>query len=893
MQSRFSTVVSSLSSKEFAPRRLTLARHFLLSDDAGDAPGRVQRTRFAAAQVLLAEGSAQSWVTVTRVGKFFDPRYGEFEISPTMLQEMVRNFEARVLGQDVFIDVAHKPNDGSAGQVMKLAIENGRLRALVQWTEFGQKAIRDRGFSYLSAEFHEDWEDNEKRARHGCVLLGAGLTLRPVIKHLDRVQLSESEYAADEAKTAIDPNFIKQSLELSTMNYIAQLKARLLALGLTEAQIKPILDAAQKQLSAAAADDAKCLGIVEAFAIAGQAMSDQVKALSAPPAAALAAAPAAAPAAPQAVALSEDAVTAAVHKALAAAADAQAAQAKSLADKVKALGEQVNAVTTLSEQDRTLLLAEATPMVTADMSPEQVKRLGEFMLSQAAKTAAAKQLSGMGYVNISGNARITVDSSNQIKSLQEQVDRRLGISLQDDATRYERTGGSLLKKNKEFAERALAQFDEIHGARLAEEHKALAAGVGSIGDFAVPAVFERTVLREALYGLQGLGFVDVGVYPMSAVVQIPYSYRDTSAAGVGAVRTYELQGIRNAGVIQTFEEARPIPQKLAFSISNEMRYLLAAAPIDFDPLAENVRNVIRIVGEDTDRIIHNELINSADEALNASVTDTLTAQVNGTNRIFVLTQFPVLRPRMVYDLKGVQVGSTLFPIVVTLNSVVRTEYRTGVTLAAGLYYVMDYNLGEIRFVNEAGVLQTPTSAWVLTVSYSWTQNVVKANLDIGAAPDSIGLVYDRVLTQIGARKVVIENDRYYTANMLLQSGAIDNALGQAITFQANSSRPGTNLAPDGSVGRVKNIPAFNTKAPGLLMGDNRILVGERANTRFRMLRPFQMADMQQRRNTDGNFVGAQDNYGEQFVACHTPTQLKNATTSVVLFSSAARVARAS
>ncbi|MDN8614880.1 hypothetical protein [Variovorax ginsengisoli] len=45
--------------------------------------------------------------------------------------------------------------------------------------------MRKRGFAYLSAEYHEAWQDAETRQSHGCVLLAAGLTTRPVIKRLD------------------------------------------------------------------------------------------------------------------------------------------------------------------------------------------------------------------------------------------------------------------------------------------------------------------------------------------------------------------------------------------------------------------------------------------------------------------------------------------------------------------------------------------------------------------------------------------------------------------------------------------------------------------------------------------------------------------------------------
>ena len=88
----------------------------------------------------------------------------------------------------------------------------------------------------------------------------------------------------------------------------------------------------------------------------------------------------------------------------------------------------------------------------------------------------------------------------------------------------------------------------------------MAAGTGRVSDTSVPVVFERTVLREALYNLTGLSFVDVGTVPFASVVSIPYSYRDPTAAGISNTRTYEGQAISRAGVIQTSEDARPVPQ---------------------------------------------------------------------------------------------------------------------------------------------------------------------------------------------------------------------------------------------------------------------------------------------------------------------------------------------
>ncbi len=92
-------------------------------------------------------------VTVTRAGQFHDPRYGDFSITPALLAEMVRNFDARAYGQDIFIDVAHRPENGAAGRITRLWVDADKLMADVEWTQYGREAIASRGYQYLSAEF--------------------------------------------------------------------------------------------------------------------------------------------------------------------------------------------------------------------------------------------------------------------------------------------------------------------------------------------------------------------------------------------------------------------------------------------------------------------------------------------------------------------------------------------------------------------------------------------------------------------------------------------------------------------------------------------------------------------------------------------------------------------
>jgi hypothetical protein len=274
------------------------------------------------------------------------------------------------------------------------------------------------------------------------------------------------------------------------------------------------------------------------------------------------------------------------------------------------------------------------------------------------------------------------------------------------------------------------------------------------------------------------------------------------------------------------------------------------------------------------------------------VNEALTANVNGVKRIFPVANFPVVKPRKVYDLKGTQVGATVSPITVTLNAIARTEYlppADGSALAGGLYWVMNYNLGELEFVTETGAAATPTNAWVLTVSYSYSTNVKKFDTDQGAVATDV--FYDTLLFAIGGRKAVIEDDRFYTANMILMSGNVNNALSQAKTFQANSARVATGLASDGSVGFVKDMPVWRPRAPGSLFGDTRIMVGMRGCCRFRMVKPWSVEPLQPARDANGLFTDSKETYGTQWVASHTPTQLKSAMSCVILYSTAGRVAR--
>jgi len=85
---------------------------------------------------------------------------------------------------------------------------------------------------------------------------------------------------------------------------------------------------------------------------------------------------------------------------------------------------------------------------------------------------------------------------------------------------------------------------------------------------------------------------------------------------------------------------------------------------------------------------------------------------------------------------------------------------------------------------------------------------------------------------------------------------------------------------------------WRPRAPGSMFGDTRIMVGERGTSRFRMIKPWAVTPLEQARDTSGNFIDSKEAFGTQWVGSHTPTQLKSSKTSIILFSTTGRVARA-
>jgi len=140
-------------------------------------------------------------VQLLKVGKFEHFYFGEFEINEISLSEMKKNYDKKVRGIDLAIDVAHQNHLDAAGWFKKLTIKNGEMWATIDWNDLGIDKIGKKRFRYLSAEFDTDYEKVEfnkagvkKVKKLGKVLLGAALTNRPFLKNMEpTTKLSEEK----------------------------------------------------------------------------------------------------------------------------------------------------------------------------------------------------------------------------------------------------------------------------------------------------------------------------------------------------------------------------------------------------------------------------------------------------------------------------------------------------------------------------------------------------------------------------------------------------------------------------------------------------------------------------------------------------------------------------
>lgn len=146
---------------------------------------------FNSFDLVELQDDQRSTIEVMRVGQWDHPIRGAIEISRDDLKQFKENFDNDVRRVEPAVDQEHKDEEGAAGWIKELSLENNRLMADVEWNELGVELIEDERYRYISPTFKFEWTDPETNETHENVLVGAALTNRPFIKDMSPVSLSE------------------------------------------------------------------------------------------------------------------------------------------------------------------------------------------------------------------------------------------------------------------------------------------------------------------------------------------------------------------------------------------------------------------------------------------------------------------------------------------------------------------------------------------------------------------------------------------------------------------------------------------------------------------------------------------------------------------------------
>ena len=146
--------------------------------------------------ISLSDNSSDNkLVEIMRTGEWKHPVYGELKITDETLENVICNFNDKVRGVDIPIDLEHEVSQHkgeAAGWVKSLIKKGNKLLAEIEWTKLGEEKIKDKIYRYFSPEFKFNYRDSETGKVYKDVLFGGGLTNKPFIKRMNPVMLSEN-----------------------------------------------------------------------------------------------------------------------------------------------------------------------------------------------------------------------------------------------------------------------------------------------------------------------------------------------------------------------------------------------------------------------------------------------------------------------------------------------------------------------------------------------------------------------------------------------------------------------------------------------------------------------------------------------------------------------------
>lgn len=148
-------------------------------------------------KVSIAIDTNAPWLKIGVTGKWEGHGAGSFEMSQTVFEQMVANYENA--GIDIVCDYEHQTLFGdtapASGWIKKepisLKVEGGELFAAIGWTDKAKAYIEAKEYRYLSPVFAPNTISQTDASNIGWTLHSVALTNKPFLEELGEVRLNK------------------------------------------------------------------------------------------------------------------------------------------------------------------------------------------------------------------------------------------------------------------------------------------------------------------------------------------------------------------------------------------------------------------------------------------------------------------------------------------------------------------------------------------------------------------------------------------------------------------------------------------------------------------------------------------------------------------------------
>lgn len=127
------------------------------------------------------------------VGRFYDKRYGEVNISQEKIKKMADNF-GKFPAYEVPVKLGHNDGAKSPGKVINVEAKDSGLEITMLVDAETAKNINEKQYRYMSAEFEDNYMNKETGESVGPVLLGAALVNQPANPYMQPLKFADTTF---------------------------------------------------------------------------------------------------------------------------------------------------------------------------------------------------------------------------------------------------------------------------------------------------------------------------------------------------------------------------------------------------------------------------------------------------------------------------------------------------------------------------------------------------------------------------------------------------------------------------------------------------------------------------------------------------------------------------